>query len=71
MTGLDLKFSKIRWRLRRHARESGHPEAFNFPGFRDELATASSPGMTITPSELQDTTLVNRDEVHRRPQVKE
>jgi hypothetical protein len=27
--------------------KSGHPEAFDFPGFRVALATASLPGMTI------------------------
>jgi len=31
----------------RHAGESGHPEAFDFPGFRVALAIASLPGMTI------------------------
>src|ERR687891_2882222 len=31
----------------RHARESGHPEEFAFPGFRVALAIASLPGMTI------------------------
>jgi hypothetical protein len=30
----------------RHAREKGHPEAFDFPGFRVALAIASLPGMT-------------------------
>jgi hypothetical protein len=30
----------------RHARESGHPEIFEFPGFRLALAIASSAGMT-------------------------
>ena len=28
-------------------RESGHPEAFDYPGFRVALAIASLPGMTI------------------------
>ena len=32
---------------RRHARKSGHPETFDFPGFRVALAIASLPGMTI------------------------
>jgi hypothetical protein len=31
----------------RHARESGHPDAFDFPGFRVAPAIAGSPGMTI------------------------
>jgi hypothetical protein len=69
MMGLKLRFAKIRWPSRRHARESGHPEAFNFPGFRVALATASLPGMTIQLcGGLQDTTLANRDAVHRRTQ---
>ena len=45
MMGLELKFSKIRWRSRRHARESGHPEAFNFPGFRVGLPPDYDPGV--------------------------
>jgi hypothetical protein len=31
----------------RHARESRHPEAFGFPGFRVAPAIASLPAMTI------------------------
>jgi hypothetical protein len=30
----------------RHARESGHPEVFEIPGFRLALAIASLAGMT-------------------------
>jgi hypothetical protein len=38
----------------RHARESGHPEVFEIPGFRVALAIASLPGMTLElGSELQ------------------
>ena len=38
----------------RHARESGHPDAIDFPGFRVALAIASLPGMTFELSnELQ------------------
>ena len=31
---------------RTHARQSGYPEVFDFPGFRVALAIASLPGMT-------------------------
>jgi hypothetical protein len=34
-------------RLYRHARESGHPEGFEIPGFRLALAVASLAGMTV------------------------
>jgi hypothetical protein len=39
----------LMWRLhgRTHARENGHPEVFEIPGFRVALAIASLPGMTI------------------------
>lgn len=32
---------------RRHTRESGHPEVFDFPGFRVALVIASLPRMTV------------------------
>src|SRR5262245_10342684 len=42
-----VNFQKINpWTPERHTRESGYPEAFNFPGFRVALAIASLPGMT-------------------------
>ena len=45
---LELKFVKPSHSpLRRHARERGQPEAFDFPGFRVALAIASLPGTTF------------------------
>jgi hypothetical protein len=44
---LELKFAKEARFLDRHARESGHPEVFEIPGFRVALAIASLPGMTL------------------------
>ena len=51
LIALTSPVSEIGKRIReprgRHARESGHPEFFDIPGFRVALAIASSPGVTI------------------------
>jgi hypothetical protein len=44
---LELKFAKEARFLDRHARESGHPEVFEIPGFPVVLAIASLPGITL------------------------